>query len=119
MRAPTLALAALLIPIALCSALRVHLQWDWLSSVTGSMTLTISWWVGLLASLLSYRLAEHSLAKFPGPLPARISKLWHLYQCGHLNNYWFLYTQHETHGPIVRVGEKTQQLYLNDNPDFP
>jgi hypothetical protein len=60
---------------------------------------------GLLLSITTYRISPaHSLAKYPGPLACKISKLWLVYisSQGRLNLY--IRELHEKYGNIVRVG---------------
>ncbi|KZT05818.1 cytochrome P450 [Laetiporus sulphureus 93-53] len=59
----------------------------------------------LLASLVAYRLSPwHPLAKHPGPLPCKLSKLWLVYVTSRGKLHEYFRQLHETYGPVVRVG---------------
>ncbi|CAG8953351.1 hypothetical protein HYFRA_00003562 [Hymenoscyphus fraxineus] len=56
---------------------------------------------GLFSSILLYRLSPfHRLSKFPGPRLARVSKLWHVWQCRDSRNHLVIERLHEEYpGP--------------------
>ncbi|KAJ7822180.1 high nitrogen upregulated cytochrome P450 monooxygenase 2 [Mycena olivaceomarginata] len=62
-------------------------------------------YAALVASVLCYRLSPfHPLSKYPGPLFARLSKIWAIYQtCTGKNHVAFL-NLHRRYGPVVRTG---------------
>lgn len=105
MNAHTWALGALMAPLVLCYLIHACFPRTWSSSLLGCLILTASWWSGFLSSVLFYRLLEHRLSKFPGSLLAKVTKLYHFFQCMHHNDYQFRSSQHATYGPIVRIGE--------------
>lgn len=63
-----------------------------------------SYLLGLFGSITGYRLFFHPLKKFPGPLLAKFSKLWHVYQNMDSRNHKTLGTLHQKYGNVFRVG---------------
>ena len=59
---------------------------------------------GLYTSLIAYRAIFHPLNKFPGPLGARISRLWLSAQLKDGDVYRKVHRLHEQYGDFVRVG---------------
>jgi len=59
----------------------------------------------LLFSILLYRTAFHPLNRFPGPRPAKLSKLWHTIQNLNSKNHLLLEKLHREYGPFVRTGK--------------
>jgi len=63
---------------------------------------------GLFTSIFVYRVSKfHRLtaAGFPGPLGARITKLWHVWACRSSRNHELLDRLHQEYGDFVRTGE--------------
>lgn len=63
--------------------------------------------LALFTSIGVYRVFFHRLRKFPGPLLARITKIWHMVHCLDSRNHLVLEKVYKKYGPIVRTGEKT------------
>jgi hypothetical protein len=61
--------------------------------------------LSLFSSITIYRLFFHSLRKFPGPVGARISKLWHAWHAGSSKNHIVLDRLYHQYGTFVRTGE--------------
>ena len=68
----------------------------------------------LFASIAARRLFFHRLQSFPGPILAKVSKLWHLYHCLDSRNHLVLDDLHNRYGDFVRTGqwESIMALYL-------
>ncbi|KAJ7784115.1 cytochrome P450 [Mycena metata] len=69
----------------------------------------------LVLSVLAYRLSPfHPLAKYPGPVACKTSKLWLTWitSCGKLHVY--LKSLHDEYGSIVRIGPN--ELSITDAP---
>lgn len=66
----------------------------------------------ILVSILVYRLSPfHPLAKYPGPIPCRISKLWMAWVSSDGKQHKYYYELHKKYGDVVRIGE-TLFLYI-------
>lgn len=62
-------------------------------------------YASLLLSVSIYRLAPwHPLAQYPGPIPARLTKLWGLWVTAKGKNHIYTKKLHEKYGPCVRIG---------------
>ena len=69
--------------------------------------------VPLFASIIVYRTCFHSLRSFPGPVLARVSKFWHVYQARHSMNYQLMQRLHKQYGSFVRTGKKASRPCLD------
>lgn len=58
----------------------------------------------LFTSIIAYRLFFHRLRHFPGPIGARISKLWHTWQVREAKNHLVLDKLYHEYGTFVRTG---------------
>ena len=69
--------------------------------------LWLSYLLSLFTSIGLYRIAFHRLsrARFPGPVFARLSKIWHAWACRDSRNYKVLEGLNKTYGDFVRTGE--------------
>ena len=71
-----------------------------------NVTLIINAYVfALFASMVIYRTAFHPLRAFPGPVLARVSKLWHVYMVRGSQNHLVLEGMRENYGTFVRTGK--------------
>lgn len=68
---------------------------------------------GLFVSIVVYRLLFHRLSKagFPGPLYARVTKLWHVWACRDSRNHMVLDRLRIKYGDFVRTGKKMSIVY--------
>ncbi|KZT11544.1 cytochrome P450 [Laetiporus sulphureus 93-53] len=65
----------------------------------------LSYYAALLTSTVIYRLSPlHPMAKHPGPIMCKISKIWLAYIVSRGKLHVYLRQLHETYGPVVRVG---------------
>ena len=65
-----------------------------------------SYYLLLLIYPMVYRTSPfHPLAKYPGPFPAKVSKLWTAYVVSRGKAHLYFNMLHERYGDIVRVGE--------------
>ncbi|KIP08940.1 hypothetical protein PHLGIDRAFT_68457 [Phlebiopsis gigantea 11061_1 CR5-6] len=59
----------------------------------------------LVISITLYRISPaHPLARYPGPFPARLSKIWHVWKVSDGTQHLYLQRLHERYGDVVRVG---------------
>ena len=64
-----------------------------------------SYIISLFSSIVIYRLFFHRLRDFSGPRLAAVSKLWHIFKCGHGKNFRILEDTHRQYGQVVRTGK--------------
>ena len=76
--------------------------------------ISISYVVALFTSIAVYRLIFHRLtqAAFPGPICARLTKIWHVWACRNSRNHMVLAKLHQHYGDFVRTGMKPMLLHL-------
>lgn len=68
-------------------------------------TIYLSYWASLLVFVISYRLSPfHPLARFPGPLLARVSKFWMAYVTFRGDAHNTIRDMHTQYGDVVRIG---------------
>lgn len=74
-------------------------------SIFRTSAITTSYVTAIWTSITVYRLFFHRLRSFPGPLPAKVSKLWHSYQAiPKLDSFRWLAKLHQEYGDVVRTG---------------
>lgn len=59
----------------------------------------------LWGSVIVYRVVFNPLRAFPGPVGARVSKLWHMLQCRTSKNHLWLEQLHLQYGSFIRTGQ--------------
>lgn len=74
------------------------------SSTSVTLHLTLCHLLGLFGSIIIYRIAFHPLRRFPGPVFAKLSKLWHIWGCRTSQNHLFLDNLRKKYGDFVRTG---------------
>lgn len=70
-----------------------------------SALIVLSYSASLFISIAIYRIFFHKLRKFPGPIGARVSKLWHVGKLLGQPNFKVLDELHQQYGDFVRTGE--------------
>ena len=88
------------------------------AAIANSLILT-AYAGSLFSSMITYRLFFHRLRKFPGPIMARISKLYHFWNIRHYDQYLFLEKLHQQYGDLVRTGKAaacTSNFSMTSNP---
>ncbi|EKM52044.1 uncharacterized protein PHACADRAFT_102490 [Phanerochaete carnosa HHB-10118-sp] len=59
----------------------------------------------LLASISLYRVSPwHPVSRYPGPLPAKLSKWWMVWQERHGKQHLYIRALHDRYGDVVRIG---------------
>ncbi|KAH9883222.1 hypothetical protein F4778DRAFT_767544 [Xylariomycetidae sp. FL2044] len=71
-----------------------------------------AFFVPLYASIMIYRVFQHPLRHFDGPLLASVSKLWHLVHMFRTSNHLFLHGLVQQYGTFVRTGP--QEITITD-----
>ena len=71
----------------------------------------VAYWTALTLSIVFYRVGPlHPLYQYPGPLPAKISKWWHVWHVRKGKQHLYLKQLHEKYGDIVRIGAYARYL---------
>lgn len=84
----------------------VSLQTDYTSLASAAFVSFSVFYVTLVVSIVLYRLSPfHPLARYPGPLLAKVTKFYGVYVMASGKNHIFHKRMHEEYGPYVRVGE--------------
>lgn len=79
--------------------------------ILGSM---VAYWSFVAFFTLLYRLSPfHPLANYPGPLAARVSKLYHVRVASRGNAHWVIKGWHDRYGDVVRVGESPILMFTS------
>lgn len=104
MQAPTILCAFFVIFSALVSVF-VRENGDLWDAMRVSSFIAVTYSLSLVFSMILYRLLFHQLRQFPGPISARISKLWHATKLISKPNFLLLEELHCRYGEIVRTGE--------------
>ncbi|KAL9052535.1 MAG: hypothetical protein Q9162_005339 [Coniocarpon cinnabarinum] len=73
--------------------------------------ITATYLSSLFTSIVAHRLLSSPLSSFSGPLPAKISKLWHLYKCLDAKNHLLLDDLHKQYGDFVRTGPNELAIF--------
>ncbi|KAJ3983722.1 high nitrogen upregulated cytochrome P450 monooxygenase 2 [Lentinula detonsa] len=64
-----------------------------------------AFYASLLSSIVLYRLSPfHPLAKVPGPMMHKVSKLWSVWICWQGRQHTEFKAMHDKYGPVVRTG---------------
>ncbi|CAK1360646.1 Tryprostatin B 6-hydroxylase [Cercospora beticola] len=77
-------------------------------------SIVATFYIGLLTSIVIYRLFFHKLHRFPGPFGAKISKLWHTLHCLDSRQHIYLHSLHKKYGSIVRTGPRELMIITPD-----
>ncbi|KAL5534887.1 hypothetical protein ACEPAF_2977 [Sanghuangporus sanghuang] len=95
----------LLLVVAPSFPAAVSLQHFEVSPAFAVLAMFALFYLSLTASVILYRLSPwHPLAKYPGPLFAKISKFWVAYRTSKGKLHIDFKSLHEQYGPYVRVG---------------
>lgn len=77
-----------------------------LSAIAMTIYVAISFNIGVLSSMIIYRLFLHRLRKFPGPFWAKITRFYAVYISKRRMQYFLdLQEFHRTYGDVVRTGK--------------
>ena len=76
----------------------------WQQALVAGSTICAAYASCLWGSIITYRLFIHPLHAFPGPILARISKLWHVAQCYDSKNHLLMERMYAKYGSFVRTG---------------
>ncbi|EGN99144.1 hypothetical protein SERLA73DRAFT_181973 [Serpula lacrymans var. lacrymans S7.3] len=101
--------ARLLVHFALLCVIPSFMSFFVLSGFTSIFRAVVStyllYWFTILTSIALYRLSPfHPLAKYPGPILARISKFWMVWMSSDGKQHVYYYNLHKRYGDVVRIG---------------
>ncbi|GJE94426.1 cytochrome P450 [Phanerochaete sordida] len=103
---PAVTTLLLLVPLALSGLLVPHYG----VLLAAPVAFAIYYGV-MLTSIALYRLSPwHPLANYPGPLPARLSKWWMVWQERDGQQHKYIQALHDRYGDIVRIGPNEVSL---------
>ena len=94
-------------------ALTPHVQQHFTTALGAVSTTYTAYWASILAFTVLYRISPfHPLAKYPGPLGCRVSKIWFAYVTarGKKAHVYVRQLHLKYNSDVVRIG----MLYLND-----
>ena len=74
-------------------------------AVATSMMVITTYVLCLFSSIAIYRLLFHRVRKFPGPIFAKVSKLWHASKVLNSDQHLLLDRLHKQYGDFVRTGQ--------------
>lgn len=78
-----------------------------------------AFFASLLSSIILYRLSPfHPLAKVPGPMMHKVSKLWSVWICWQGRQHTEFKAMHDKYGPVVRTGMWGTCILLNIQTPF-
>lgn len=97
----------LVVPVVLAATLA--------EAFLGYVQVMLYYWAILCVLPVLYRLSPfHPLAAFPGPVFARMSKLYFTYLVAQGDSYLVVRKLHQKYGEVVRIGKPSTQ-YLRDH----
>lgn len=98
---PTVIALLLVLPISLSGLLFSHL------GVAVSVPCScLIFWSTLVTSIVLYRLSPfHPLATYPGPIRAKVSKLWTTWVVSQGKQHLYIEQLHLKYGDVVRIGK--------------
>ncbi|KAF1831503.1 cytochrome P450 monooxygenase-like protein, partial [Decorospora gaudefroyi] len=101
-----------LLAFALVHLLRLHDGGG--STWTASVRVIGAYLAGLFGSMVVYRVFFHRIRHFPGPRLAAVTKLWHVWQARHSENYLVMRRMYEQYGEFVRTGPNEISIFRPD-----
>ncbi|KAI4109170.1 MAG: hypothetical protein LQ339_001976 [Xanthoria mediterranea] len=75
-------------------------------------TITASYAFTLMTSITLYRIFFHPLRDFPGPLMARVTKLWNVAHAARSTNFRLMEDMRRSYGDFVRTGPNEVSVFL-------
>ena len=75
------------------------------AALTNTIFMLAAFHAALFISMTIYRMFFHPIKSFPGPVGAKVSKLWHVSHLVKTNNFRLLDNLHVTYGDYVRTGQ--------------
>ena len=104
MQAPKLLRLYLLLPLIFFLLELRYIVGGFQESLAESVAVVLCYTTSLFSSIIIYRLFFHRLKHFPGPFPARVSKMYHAWRVRGSDQYDWLEQLHQQYGDFVRTG---------------
>ena len=84
----------------------IYKKYDSKTVLQATALFGLSYYTALFTSIAVYRLFFHRLARagFPGPVWARLTKIWHVWGVRGSQNHLFLADLHRKYGDFIRTG---------------
>lgn len=113
MNVPIISLLLFFIPLGLSALLVGQLGYFKAIALT-----FVSYFTTLNASIIAYRLSPfHSFARYPGPILAKMSKLWYTWQISGGKQYLYQEYLHDKYGDVVRIGKFLLLLRISSSSE--
>jgi tryprostatin B 6-hydroxylase len=80
-QAPELCALSFALPLVLWALESRHDGYLTYQALEHAFGITSSFFAALFTSMVVYRLFFHCLRRYPGPVLARMTKMWHFYHC--------------------------------------
>lgn len=104
----------LVVPPALATILLAQ----YVSILAAALTAYTLFYATLISSICLYRISPvHPLARYPGPLYLKTSKLWMAWIASSGKQHIYIQTLHETYGDAVRIGRCTVLYVVTHRSD--
>src|SRR4051794_10113714 len=79
--------------------------WLYGSSIKALLVCSTIYCLSLGSSIILYRLSPfHPLAKYPGPVLCKVSRLWTAYLSWTGQQHRYYHHLHQKYGPVIRTG---------------
>lgn len=97
----------ILVPGALSGFLIAHF-----GALLGVLSAFTAYYAALCTSIVAYRLSPfHPMARYPGPMLAKVSKLYMVYVVRKGSPWVWIRRQHQKYGQVVRIGEHGLDMF--------
>ncbi|KAK7687806.1 hypothetical protein QCA50_009025 [Cerrena zonata] len=102
---PTGFVSSVTLLLGIPAALSYHLALAFSSTWSAVTSVFLLYWSSLVTLIALYRISSfHPLARYPGPLPCKISKGWMSYIAARKDMHRYVNGLHAKYGDVVRIG---------------
>jgi len=110
MQAPMYACILIISTFIVCGLQLPHHSYNVFEAIKAGLRIAFTYLSVLFTSIVVYRVFFHRLRHFPGPLGARISKVWHVWQVRGAQNHLVMDKIYHQYGTFVRTGQAHPML---------